>query len=157
RRKGILQPLVTRYHGRVVKLMGDGVLVEFASAVDAVECAVRLQENMGASNATLPEDRRRVLRIGINLGDVIVDGGDLYGDGVNIAARLEALAEPQGVVVSGKVRQEIGGKLEFGFEDLGEQSLKNMAEPVRVYRVAGTPSVSVAAPKAEPDKPSIAV
>src|SRR5262249_51443749 len=94
RRSEILQPLVAKHHGRVVKLMGDGMLVEFASAVDAVECAVQLQEAMQAANSGLPEDRRIVLRVGINLGDVIVEGSDLYGDGVNVAARLEALAEP---------------------------------------------------------------
>ena len=100
RRREVLQPAIARHRGRIVKVMGDGVLVEFASAVDAVECAVALQEAMEAANAGLPEDRRIVLRIGINLGDVMVEGSDLYGDGVNIAARLEALAEPGSVFIS---------------------------------------------------------
>src|SRR6266404_9650722 len=100
RRKDIFQPLIAKHHGRIVKLMGDGALVEFGSAVNAVTCAAELQGKMGAANADLPENRRIVLRIGINLGDVIVEGSDLYGDGVNIAARLEALTEPAGIFVS---------------------------------------------------------
>src|SRR5882672_1328194 len=100
RRSGVLQPVVSTHRGRIVKLMGDGVLIEFASAVDAVECAVQLQQAMQTANAGAPEERRIVLRIGVNLGDVIVEGSDLYGDGVNVAARLEALAEPGGVLVS---------------------------------------------------------
>src|SRR5262249_32037925 len=134
RRTDILQPLVTKHHGRIVKLMGDGVLVEFGSAVEAVECGVRLQEAMEAANAKLPGVKRVVLRIGINLGDVIVEGGDLYGDGVNVAARLQSLAEPGSIVISGKVRQEVANKLALGFEDLGEQTLKNISETIRVYR-----------------------
>ena len=112
--------------------MGDGVLIEFSSAVDAVECALQLQPAMEAANAGLPDDRRIVLRIGINLGDVMVEGSDLYGDGVNIAARLEALADPGAIFVSGKVRNETANKLDAGFEGLGEHSLKNMTELVRV-------------------------
>jgi adenylate cyclase len=135
-RSDVLQPLVAKHHGRIVKLMGDGVLIEFGSAVDAVECAVRLQEGMVAANADRLEDKRIVLRIGINLGDVMVEGGDLYGDGVNVAARLEALAEPGGVLISQTVQGQVRGKLPFAFEDLGEQLLKNMAEAVRVYRVS---------------------
>jgi len=157
RRKEILQPVVSKHHGRIVKLMGDGVLVEFASAVNAVVCAVELQGAMAAANKDLPEDRQISLRVGINLGDVMVEDGDLYGDGVNIAARLEALAEPGCVFVSSKVRDEVVGKLGIGFEDLGPQSLKNIAEPVRAYRVSGVPAVAVAAPKNATDKPSIAV
>ena len=110
--------------------MGDGVLVEFASAVDAVECAVQLQGRMASANVNLPEDRRVVLRVGINLGDVMVEGSDLYGDGVNVAARLEALAEPGGICVSGKVHNEVANKLKVAFEYLGEQSLK-IASPWR--------------------------
>jgi len=159
RRKEILQPMVAKHHGRVVKLMGDGVLVEFASAVDAVACAVDLQAAMNAASASVPEDRRIVLRVGINLGDVIVEGSDLYGDGVNIAARLEARAEPGSVCVSGKVRNEVGNKLSVGFEDLGEQSLKNIAEPIRVYRVSGGGAGAMPANHDQPrlSKPSIAV
>ncbi len=137
RRREILQPLVAKHRGRIVKVMGDGVLVEFASAVNAVQCAIELQGAMEAANAGVLEDRRVVLRVGVNLGDVMAEGADLYGDGVNIAARLEGLAEPGGVLVSSKVRNEVATKLDIGFEDLGEQSLKNIAEPVHIYRVAG--------------------
>jgi TolB-like protein len=136
RRSQVLQPLVSKHHGRVVKLMGDGVLVEFASAVDAVACAVELQEAMGAANANLPEGRHILLRVGINLGDVIVEGSDLYGDGVNIAARLEALAEPGSVCASAKIRSEVVNRLAVTFMDLGEHRLKNMSDPVRVYRIS---------------------
>jgi adenylate cyclase len=157
RRKEILQPLVAKHYGRVVKLMGDGALVEFASAVNAVECAVELQEAMAAANRDIPENSRIVLRVGVNLGDVMVEGSDLYGDGVNIAARLEASADPGGVLVSGSVFDYVRNKIKASFEDLGPQTLKNIAEPVRAYRVAGTPRVSVVAPKPSADKPSIAV
>jgi TolB-like protein/class 3 adenylate cyclase len=157
RRSKILQPLVAKYRGRVVKLMGDGVLVEFASAVDAVECAVQLQHAMQSANAGLPEERRIILRIGVNLGDVIVEGSDIYGDGVNVAARLEALAEPAGVLVSSKVRGEVTAKLKIVFEDLGDQHLKNMAEPVRVYRVVGQESGPWTVDPVLPVKPAIAV
>jgi len=159
RRTEVLQPVVARHRGRMVKLMGDGVLIEFASAVDAVECAVQLQEAMEAANAGLPEDRRVVLRIGINLGDVIVEGGDLYGDGVNVAARLESIAEPGSVYLSQAVGSQIQGKVNLGFDDLGERSLKNIAEPVRIYRISGRtsgPSRAVSA-RELPSKPSIAV
>jgi TolB-like protein/class 3 adenylate cyclase/Tfp pilus assembly protein PilF len=158
RRTEILQPLVSKHHGRIIKVMGDGVLVEFGSAVEAVSCAVALQEAMAVANEAEKESRQVVLRIGINLGDVMVEGGDLYGDGVNIAARLQALADPGSVVVSGKVRQETVGKLECGFEHLGDQKLKNMPEPVRVYRVSAVsaPSRLVMLSKEPGSKPSIA-
>ena len=132
RRRDVLQPLVARHSGRIVKLMGDGVLVEFASAVNAVACAVELQTAMEAATADVPQDQRIVLRIGINLGDIMVEGGDLFGDGVNIAARLEAMADPGAVNISGSVQSQVKGKLPLQFEDLGEQNLKNIAEPVRV-------------------------
>jgi adenylate cyclase len=157
RRSQVLQPVVSKHRGRIVKLMGDGVLVEFASAVDAVDCAVQLQEAMGAANVGVPKDRQIVLRIGINLGDVMVEGSDLYGDGVNIAARLEALAEPGGVLVSNKVRSEVAAKLNVAFDDLGEQKLKNMTDPVRVYRVSGGAAASAPSPAPRSSKPSIAV
>ena len=158
RRTEVLQPLVARHRGRIVKLMGDGVLIEFASAVDAVECAVRLQEAMDAANARLPEDRRILLRIGINLGDVMVEGSDLYGDGVNIAARLEGLAEPGGVFVSQTVFNHVRGKVQIGFEDLGEHNLKNMPEPVRVYMASGAADGEVAPGRSwQSSKVSIAV
>jgi TolB-like protein/Tfp pilus assembly protein PilF len=139
--------------------MGDGVLIEFASAVDAVECAIQVQQAMQCANASVPEERRIMLRIGINLGDVMVEGSDLYGDGVNIAARLEALAEPGAVLISGKVRSEVAAKLNVAFDDLGDRHLKNMVEPVRVYRVFGRdsgPRAAVVEPVL-PVKPSIAV
>jgi adenylate cyclase len=159
-RAKILQPMLTKHRGRIVKLMGDGVLVEFASAVNAVTCAVELQAAIAAASAELPEDRQIVLRIGINLGDVIAEGSDLYGDGINIAARLEAFAEPGTVVVSGKVRQEVGNKVRLSFDDLGEQNLKNIAEPVRIFRVSSSAvsahDVTVSKAGGE-SKPSIAV
>src|SRR5215468_7090046 len=120
RRRQILEPLVVKYHGRIVKLMGDGVLVEFASAVNAVACAVELQGSMKVANADVAEDRQIVLRIGINVGDVMVQATDLYGDGVNIAARLEALAEPGSVFVSRTVFNHVRGKAKVTFEDVGE-------------------------------------
>ena len=157
RRADILQPLVADHHGRIVKVMGDGVLVEFGSAVNAVACAVELQQKMAAANDDIADDRRIVLRIGINLGDVVIEGGDLYGDGVIIAVRLEAIAEPGGILVSGTAYDQVKNKVSAGFDDLGTQALKNIAEPVRAYRVTGTPIVAAAAPKTVSDKPSIAV
>ncbi len=157
RRKEVLEPLVTKNHGRIFKVMGDGVLVEFGSPVDAVQCAVELQQSMAAANAGALKGRRIVLRIGVNLGDVVAEGGDRYGDGVNIAARLEGMAEPGGVVVSGTTYDHVRNKVKAGFEDLGTQSLKNIAEPVRVYRVVGMPRVSAEASGPAPDKASIAV
>jgi TolB-like protein/class 3 adenylate cyclase len=142
-RKEVLEPLIVKNHGRIFKVMGDGVLIEFGSPVEAVRCAVELQEGMAEANTGAPEDRHIVLRIAVNLGDVVVDGGDCYGDGVNIAARLEGVAQPGGVVVSGTTYDHVRNKIERGFEDLGIQNLKNIAEPVRVYRVIGTPRVSV--------------
>ena len=134
-RKELFEPEIEQHHGRIFKLMGDGLLAEFASAVDAVECAVALQRNMAARNSGLAEDRRIDIRIGINLGEVIVEGDDRHGEGVNIAARLQQLAEPGGICVSGKVEKEIEKKLAFGFESMGEQHLKNISEPVSVFRV----------------------
>jgi len=157
RRKEVLEPLVAKNHGRIFKVMGDGVLVEFGSPVDAVRCAIELQQGMAAESAGASEDRRIVLRIGVNLGDVVVEGGDRYGDGVNIAARLEGVAEPGGIVVSGTIYDHVRNKVDAGFEDLGAQGLRNIAEPVRVYRVVGAPSVPVEAPRPGSDKPSIAV
>jgi TolB-like protein/class 3 adenylate cyclase len=157
-RRNLLSPLVERHQGRIVKVMGDGVLVEFASAVNAVACAVELQRKIGEAGAAMPAANRIRLRIGINLGDIVVEGGDIYGDGVNIAARLEEMAEPGGIVLSRKVHDEIGRKLALAYDDLGEQALKNIAAPVRVYRVAA-PREPTPAPEGLPlpDKPSIAV
>jgi adenylate cyclase len=157
RRQGVLQPLVARHGGRIFKITGDGVLVEFASAVNAVACAVELQRDMAVANGSLSEDRRIVLRVGVNLGDVMVEGGDLYGDGVNVAARLEGIAEPGGIVVSAGVFEHVRGKLDAVFEDLGARSLKNIAEPVRVYQVAVSPTASVSPPERPTEMPSIAV
>src|SRR5262249_56592249 len=112
-------PLVAKHQGRVFKVTGDGVLVEFASAVNAVQCAVELQQGMTASNGDLPDDRRIVLRIGVNLGDVMVEGSDLYGDGVNIAARLQSGADPGGILVSGTAHDYVRNKVKVGFDDLG--------------------------------------
>ncbi len=156
--KDVLTPTVARFRGRVVKVMGDGVLVEFASAVDAVECAVAVQAALSARNQDLPESRRIVLRIGINLGEVVVEGSDLYGDGVNIAARLEGVAEPGGIAVSAKVMAEVQGKLGVAFADSGEMALKNIAHPLRVYRIGPAADQTAEAPASSAQaKPSIAV
>ena len=129
------EPLIAEYRGRIFKLMGDGALVEFASVVDAVRCAVEIQRSMATRNADVPESTRIELRIGINLGDIVVGGDDIYGDGVNIAARLEGLADPGGICISGTAFDHVKTKLDVGLESLGEQQVKNIAEPVRTYRV----------------------
>jgi adenylate cyclase len=138
---------IREHHGRIVKTIGDGVLAEFASVVDAVRCAGEIQCAMADRDLDLAEDRRLRFRIGVNLGDVIADGDDIYGDGVNIAARLEGLAAPGAVCISGTVRDHIGDRLPYAFEDMGEQHVKNIARPVRVYAlrpegVAGLPTAS---------------
>jgi class 3 adenylate cyclase len=135
-RAELIDPMIAAHNGRIVKLMGDGLLVEFASAIDAVECAVAIQEGMAARNATVPDARRVVFRIGINLGDVIVEGDDIHGDGVNVAARLQELAEPGGVFVSGTIAEQVEGKVEQSFVDLGNQHIKNINRLVRVYSVS---------------------
>jgi TolB-like protein/Flp pilus assembly protein TadD len=157
RRRDVLNPLVTRHHGRIFKVTGDGVLVEFGSAVNAVQCAIDLQQDMAAANKDQSPDRQIVLRVGVNLGDVMVEGGDLYGEGVNIAARLEAIAEPGRVLISGTAYDQVKNKVKAGFDNLGAKNLKNIAEPLRVYSVADTPRASLAAPNLSGDKPSIAV
>src|SRR6516165_4380366 len=161
-RRELLDPKIAEHKGRIVKTTGDGLLVEFASVVDAVRCAVAVQRAMPERNTGVTADERIELRIGINLGDVIVEGDDLYGDGVNIAARIEALADPGGVFVSNTVHDQVRDRLPYVFEDLGEQQVKNIARPVRVYRVGdvrGAESAPAPAPPAPalPDKPSIAV
>ncbi len=155
-RRAFLEPLIDEHRGRVVKLMGDGLLVEFASVVDAVACALAWQRGVSERDGELR------FRIGINLGDVIVEDGDIHGDGVNVAARLEALAEPGGICLSDDAYRQARGRLEVAFEDLGEQELKNVAEPLRVYRVAADSSAAAApSPDAKapllPARPSIAV
>jgi TolB-like protein len=163
RRKEIFEPTLARHRGRVVKLMGDGVLVEFGSAVAAVQCAVELQQAMSAavsSNDGNDQKRKTILlRIGVNLGDVIVEGSDLYGDGVNIAARLEALAEPGSICISAKVRDEVQGKIDVKLEDMGEVALKNMERPVHVFKISLPSSApqTVPAHTKGPDRPSIAI
>ena len=131
----LVEPAIKEHHGCVFKLMGDGLLAEFASVVDAVECAVDIQRGMAERNAGVPEDQRIDVRIGINLGEVIVEGADRHGEGVNIAARLQQLADPGGICVSGKVAKEVEKKLAFGFEPMGEQKVKNISEPIPAYRV----------------------
>jgi adenylate cyclase len=128
-------PKIKQHHGRIVKNTGDGFLAEFGSVVDAVRCAAEIQRGMIDREAEVPEERRIRFRIGINLGDVIVEEHDIFGDGVNVAARLEALAEPGGVFVSNTVYDHVRDRLPFVFDDLGEQQVKNIARPVRVYRV----------------------
>ena len=159
---GLINPRIAKDGGRVVKTMGDGVLVEFGSAVDAVRNALSIQEAMHDHNDDAPANQRIEFRIGVNLGDLIVDGDDIHGDGVNVASRLEGLCEPGAVFVSGSVYDQVSGKLNASFDDLGEQSVKNIARPVRVYRARGktgeaaTPAETGAALPL-PDKPSIAV
>ena len=132
-RSEVIDPKIAGYHGRLVKTTGDGLLVEFASVVDALRCAVEMQTALAKSNDRMPPDRRIAFRIGINVGDIVVEDGDIFGDGVNVAARLEGLAKPGGICVSARVREDAAGKLDLAFEDIGEQSLKNIARPVRVY------------------------
>src|SRR5262245_40755636 len=136
-RKELFEPEIEKHHGRIFKLMGDGLLAEFTSVVDAVECAVALQRGLTERNGIFPEDQRIQVRIGINLGEVIVEGDDRYGEGVNVAARLEHLADPGGICVSGKVSKEVEKKLAFGFEPMGEQQMKNIAEPRSEERRVG--------------------
>src|SRR5947207_3236713 len=149
---------ITQYQGRVVNLTGDGMLVEFPSVVNAVGCAAEIQRAMRDRNVDLRQDRRIEFRIGVNLGDVIVEGDDIFGDGVNVAARLESIAEPGGIIVSHSVRDQVGNRLDLVFEDMGEQSLKNIAKPIRVYNVAleNAPNQSPAS-MMEDERPSIAV
>ena len=158
----LVDPAIARHRGRIIKTSGDGLLVEFQSVVGAVECASEIQTGMGRRNADLSPARAIQFRIGINLGDVIVDGDDIFGDGVNVAARLEGLADPGGICVSAAVREQVGGRLDTRFEDLGEQSVKNIARPIHVYRVAvpaagAAPSDAGAGAGSAGAKPSLAV
>ncbi|MBO0738795.1 MAG: adenylate/guanylate cyclase domain-containing protein, partial [Alphaproteobacteria bacterium] len=163
-RREVVDPMIKEHRGRIVRVTGDGLLVEFSSVVDAVRCAVDTQREMGLRNAGLPGNQRIELRVGINLGDIIDDEQDIYGDGVNVAARLEALAAPGGICVSRVVRDQVRDKLNFSFDDRGEQQVKNISRPVRVFDVnmtantmAITPNPAARAPLPLPDKPSIAV
>jgi len=156
-RQQLIDPKIEEHHGRIVKTTGDGLLAEFASVVDAVRCAFEVQRAMVDRNSETLEDERITFRVGINLGDVIAEEDDIYGDGVNVAARLEALAEPGGICISRMVRDQVRDKLDFSFDDMGEQQVKNIARPVRAYRipVAEKATAKVALPL--PDKPSLAV
>ena len=161
-RKELVQPKISEHSGRIVKLMGDGLLAEFTSVVEAVVCAVDIQQDIRDREPDLPHEQRITLRIGINLGDVMVEGSDLYGDGVNVAARLEALAEPGGICLSGPAFDMVDGKIDLAFEDMGAQQVKNIAKPVRVYRlrtrgIQNGPSMPADKPLQASDRPSIAV
>ena len=153
-RRELLDPAIAAHHGRIVKTTGDGALVEFASVVDAVACALVMQRGMVSRNANVAEDRRIVFRIGINVGDIIIDGDDIFGDGVNIAARLEVLCEPGGVCISRAANDQIRDKLSFAFADLGEQTVKNMSRAVGVFgltskEIEALPEPELAQPEAE--------
>ncbi len=156
-RRELFEPKTKEYGGRIFKTTGDGALVEFKSAVDAVNSAVDIQQSLALRNQDEPNKQQIGLRIGISLGDVIVEGSDLYGNGVNVASRMEGLAEPGGICVSGNVHEHIGTSLDVNFEDLGEQSVKNIDRPVRCYRVHLESTSTVEPPLPLPDKPSIAV
>jgi len=165
-RAELVDPAIAASRGRIFKTTGDGLLVEFPSVVDAVQCAAQVQSAMAERSAAAPEGQKLVFRIGINLGDVIVDGDDLYGDGVNVAARLEGICDVGCVFISGSAHDQVAGKVKLAFEDLGERSLKNIAQPVRVHRVlregeaarpASAPAPKPASQPARSDKPSIAV
>src|SRR5712692_4620117 len=140
--RAVMATLIQHHRGRVVDSPGDNLLAEFASVVDAVQCAAEIQQELKIRNADLPPNRRMEFRIGINLGDVIVEGEKIYGDGVNIAARLESLAEAGGICISGTVYEQVENKLTLKYEDLGEQTVKNIARPVRVYRVRSEPEAA---------------
>jgi adenylate cyclase len=152
----LVNPKIEEHRGRIVRTTGDGLLVLFASVMDALRCAVEVQRGMVERNGEVQPDARIEFRMGINVGDIIIDGGSIHGDGVNVAARLEALAEPGGICVSGRVQEDVHGRLDIAFQDIGEQQLKNIARPVRVYRVRLNATAAELAP-ALPDKPSIAV
>jgi adenylate cyclase len=157
----LFEPTIAAYRGRLVKTTGDGFLIEFSSVVDALRCATELQARVAERNVTVPADKRVEFRIGINVGDIVVENGDIFGDGVNVAARLEGLAEPGGICVSARVQEDAAGRLNLAFEDIGEQVLKNITRPVRVYRVRESavkdPSTPAPLVLPLPDKPSIAV
>jgi adenylate cyclase len=154
-----IDPRIAEHRGRIVKETGDGLLVEFVSVIDAVACAVDLQRGLAEKNTDVPDDRRMAFRMGINLGDIIVEDHDIYGDGVNIAARLESVAEPGGVCIAGKVYDEVKGRLDLRYESLGEQSVKNIPGTIRVYRIGigSLDSSSLASAAAILDRPAVAV
>src|SRR5439155_6004825 len=158
----LVEPKIAAHRGRIVKGTGDGLLVDFASAVEAVRCALAIQSGMAERNRAEPEQSRIEFRIGINLGDVIIEDGDIYGDGVNIAARLEGIADPGTIFVSRAIRDSVRDKLEVTLEDLGERPVKNIPKPVRVFRIGGCDRQGAAHPVAAaspslPDKPAYPV
>jgi len=156
--QAVVLPMVGQFGGRIIDTAGDGILAEFPSVVNAVKCAVAIQSKMAERNVEIEPERRMQFRIGINIGDVVYDVARIYGDGVNVAARLEGIAEPGGICISSKVHEEIDGRIDFVFEDMGPQQLKNITRPVRAYRVRLDGRTLAAAPTlALPDKPSIAV
>jgi adenylate cyclase len=159
-RAELFDPTIAAHNGRLVKTTGDGFLVEFSSVVDALRCATAIQAHMAERNATVATEKRIHFRIGINVGDIIVEDGDIFGDGVNVAVRLEGLAEPGGICVSARVQEDAAGKLDLVFEDMGEQRLKNIARSVRVYRVTGDRGAEIQLHLVRlplPDRPSVAV
>ena len=156
-RDELIDPTIATHHGRLVKTTGDGLLVEFSSVVDGLRCGTEIQAGMAERNTSVPPESRIDYRIGIHQGDVVVEDGDLFGDGVNVAARLEGLAEPGGICVSARVQEDAAGKLDLAFEDMGDQHLRNIARPIRVYRVAAEHSAERRAPLPLPDKPSLVV
>ncbi len=161
-RADLIDAKIAQHGGRIVKTMGDGLLLEFPSVVEATQCVIEVQQGMAERNTSVDADRRITFRIGVNLGDVIIDGEDILGDGVNIAARLQEIAEPGGVTVSSRVHEDVRDRLDFVFEDVGEKSLKNIARPVHVWRWSPDGPVDESstvadAPLPAPDRPSIAV
>jgi adenylate cyclase len=156
-RREFLESKIGEHRGRIVKRTGDGILIEFASAVDAARCAIEIQRGMIKRNASVPQDNRIEFRIGIHVGDVIIEDGDMFGDGVNIAARLEGIAQPGGICISDDAYRQVRGKLDVNFQDAGEQELKNIARPVRVYKLSAGGQPTEPTMLTLPDKPSIAV
>jgi adenylate cyclase len=156
-RREFLEPKIVEHRGRIVKRTGDGALVEFGSAVDAVRCAIEVQRGMSERNVSIPADKHIELRIGVHVGDIIIEYGDIFGDGVNIAARLEGIAQPGGICISDDTYRQVRGKVDATFEDLGEQQLKNITQKVRAYRFKLDGGAAYAQAPALPDKPSIAV
>ncbi len=163
-RRVLVDPKIAEHRGRIVKTTGDGMLVEFASAVDAVRCAIEVQRGMASSNIGVPDGKRIDFRVGIHVGDIIIDDNDIFGDGVNIAARLEGIAEPGGICISDDAYRQIKGKTEILYDDMGQQSLKNISEPMRAWRARPVNAAHFLASAdrsppalALPDKPSIAV
>jgi len=149
-RRELIDPAIAGRRGRIFKTTGDGLLVEFPSAVDAVACAITVQQGMTRRNADTAEDKRLVFRVGINIGDVILDKDDVFGDGVNVAARLESLCEPGGICLSRSVRDQVRDKLPLAFDDLGEQTVKNIARPVRAFALGPQPIAAAPAPETAP-------